>query len=252
MGVLTGRGAIDEMFRRALGSLVEAAQAADAYFASGMFELEEIGPNQTRVRIHEPFPDEIAYLIRYGVHDARSALDYLAWRLVEVGGGSPGRSTQFPIQAESGGYGPKVRASLRGARAEHIDFVRDLKAFRGGDDRFYELSEIDNSYKHRMIAPVLVEPGGSVMTFHDRSGNALIPPFHFGGRSEVYRPLSDGTVITSERFDDPDVPVVTNVQMALEAGIRAGDLPYAVSVGRIGTIVSEIPGIVEPLVADVA
>jgi hypothetical protein len=45
----------------------------------------------------KPVPQEISLIVGDAIHNLRSALDHLAWQLVEAGGGTPDRNTYFPI-----------------------------------------------------------------------------------------------------------------------------------------------------------
>src|SRR5580704_10825981 len=45
----------------------------------------------------KPIPDRISLIIGDAIHNLRCALDHLMWQLVEAGGGTPDKSTYFPI-----------------------------------------------------------------------------------------------------------------------------------------------------------
>src|SRR5918995_3001656 len=51
------------------------------------------GDEVYRVRVLFPIPESIPLIVGDAVHNLRSALDHLAWQLVESGGGEPGRDT---------------------------------------------------------------------------------------------------------------------------------------------------------------
>jgi len=65
------------------------------------------------VRIREDPPAEWSAIIGDAVHNARSALDHLAFALVEANGGSADENTTFPITDKPEGYGDRLRRSLR-------------------------------------------------------------------------------------------------------------------------------------------
>lgn len=50
------------------------------------------------------------------MHNLRSALDHLAWQLVESAGGTPSRSTSFPILSSNADFQQQVRAPRKDKR----------------------------------------------------------------------------------------------------------------------------------------
>src|SRR4051812_14647950 len=67
------------------------------------------------------------------VHNLRSALDLLAWQLVEAGGGTPGRGTSFPIWVSEGQFLGGGPGRMRGAHPDAIKALRSLKPYKGGN-----------------------------------------------------------------------------------------------------------------------
>src|SRR5258708_16555502 len=45
----------------------------------------------------KPVPNDIALILGNAIHNLRSALDHLAWQLVEAGGGTPIKKTPFSL-----------------------------------------------------------------------------------------------------------------------------------------------------------
>jgi hypothetical protein len=104
-------------------------------------------------------------LIGEFAHNARSALDYLAWQLVKANGQSPNRFTQFPIVFTPWDWHGRFGARrLRGASERHVGMVELLQPYgRPHADGFYwtshdflehplaVLSFLSNEDKHRVL-----------------------------------------------------------------------------------------------------
>jgi hypothetical protein len=149
-------------------------QDIDDWFARrpyGVIGQYQPGPPEQYVlglRFFEPIPRQWGVLIGEFAHNARSALDYLAWQLVLMNGGRPDHWTQFPIVFTPWDWhGRHGAARLRGASARHIGMVEAVQPFgRPHDDGFYWLSMhelmnhplavlrfLSNEDKHRVLIP---------------------------------------------------------------------------------------------------
>ncbi|MGH2717347.1 MAG: hypothetical protein ACRDJU_02055 [Actinomycetota bacterium] len=100
------------------------------------------------------------------IHNIRSALDHLAWRLVELDGGTPAERTQFPIkEAPVKGRG----SSILGApidppihRGDIRKLIEEVQPYNIGnrpgssgatyrDDSLWRINKLDNIDKHRLM-----------------------------------------------------------------------------------------------------
>jgi len=122
----------------------------------GLTRAEEPNGDVTwRVKVHRSVPTEWSAIIGDAVHNMRSALDLLAWQLVEVNLGRPTRDTCFPIgQAPLAVYDQQLRRTLAGASDAAIRFVRRLKPFAGGNTFLTRLHALDISDKHKLVLVV--------------------------------------------------------------------------------------------------
>jgi hypothetical protein len=144
---------------RASKHIEELDAAARAYLASAPFVVERTelpnGDLACRVRIRHHVPPEWSTVIGDAVHNLRSALDLLAWQLVEVGGATASQDTCFPV-TRSGAqqFRQLLRRALRGAGPRVIRFVSRLKPFDGGNQALVRLHALDISDKHRLTLVV--------------------------------------------------------------------------------------------------
>jgi hypothetical protein len=110
----------------------------------------------------EPMPDLFALLIGDAVHNLRTALDHLAWQLVEAGGGRPNKDTYFPICIGAGG--PQQYASAIGKGGLHNmpsgaePVLRAVQPHNTGDDTLSHIHQLDIMDKHHLVIPVYGVP----------------------------------------------------------------------------------------------
>lgn len=107
-----------------------------------------------------PLPPRLPLVIGDMAHNLRSALDHTAYQLFLANGGSPksGRHVAFPIEETVRKYRDSSDRKLRGvapAAKAAIDALHPYK--QGGDDRFYQISELDNADKHRLLLVVAAQ-----------------------------------------------------------------------------------------------
>jgi hypothetical protein len=72
----------------------------EPHFSVGEFDTEAWEWIE-RFQIREPPPPRLGVLLGDVLHNLRSALDHLMWQVTVLDGGTPNRSTQFPIIRKS-------------------------------------------------------------------------------------------------------------------------------------------------------
>lgn len=211
-----GRAGVGAKFVRARQLLNELELSVAAFLALQPFALEERDEQETgdlvyRVRVERQPPIEWSTVVGDIVHNARSALDHLAWRLVEAGGGTPSDATYFPIADAEAGYGEKVRKALKGASQANREAVKALRPWRGGDNDLWRLHRLDIVDKHRLLVPVGAAQrgivlGGTFAGFDERLQPVRLPPIELRAADNQY-PLQDGAevfrVMKAARTADP-------------------------------------------------
>lgn len=88
------------------------------------------------------------------VHNLRSALDLLAWQLVEAHSGKPGDGTMFPIWHSEGQFLGGGPGRMRGAHPDAIKALRGLNPYKGGNESLWRLNRLDATDKHRLLLAV--------------------------------------------------------------------------------------------------
>src|SRR5258708_2591931 len=99
-------------------------------------------------------PFDVVVLAGEIIHNLRSALDHLAWQLVETAGNVPSSDTMFPILLSLDGYESSKIGKVKGMRPEAIKAIDRLKPYKGGNDELWRIHELDIIDKHRTLFSV--------------------------------------------------------------------------------------------------
>jgi hypothetical protein len=136
--------------------------------------------------------------VRFGViageiaHDLRSALDHLAWSLVERNGQRPDRETAFPIQREQDDA--LLARQLRGVSDDDIAAIRELQPYqkeRPDQDYLWRLHDFNRVDKHRLLQVAAVVVRHVRLTIGGRGGAGQV---RLPWRGDWGRPTFDGVL----------------------------------------------------------
>lgn len=144
---------------RATRHIAELNCVARAYLDARPFDLaqaeEPNGDLVWRIKMYREVPAEWSAIVGDIVHNIRSALDLVAWQLVELSGERPTRNTCFPIgQTCPSAYYQTLRRALAGASPAAVRLIRRLKAYAGGNPALTQLHALDITDKHRLVLVV--------------------------------------------------------------------------------------------------
>jgi hypothetical protein len=144
---------------RAGQHIAELSTAAQQFLGTNPFYLQtdeaENGDLVTIVRIRSQVPADWAAIVGDAVHNMRSALDLVAWQLVEAAGAKPGRDTCFPIgHASKAQSVAAIKRSLGEATKRAAKLTRRLKPYQGGNAKLAQLHALDIVDKHRLVLVV--------------------------------------------------------------------------------------------------
>jgi hypothetical protein len=181
-------------FGRSRDHIAELEGAIRAYIERRPFSVhpeEELSTGDLvyRVKVSESPPIELSLLLGDAIHNARSALDYLAWQLVIAGGGSPNKRTMFPIADSQEKFTGRYRADLRGSSPAAMAAVQALQPFSGGDERFWRLHQLDIEDKHHLLVTVGAALGSVNVSFGIPGMDPLVVSLNPADRAY---PLQDG------------------------------------------------------------
>lgn len=103
------------------------------------------------VKQNKPIPDEIPLILGDAVHNLKSALDILAWRMVGDKAPNPKR-VLFPFaDTEEGLKGSIGNRQTALAGEKVVRTIKELKPYLGGNKYLYGVQTLDTSDKHHFI-----------------------------------------------------------------------------------------------------
>ena len=113
----------------------------------------QAGEKVHRVRFITPLPDSLPLIAGDTVHNLRSALDHLAWQLVERHGQqAPTRDTSYPIYSEAAKFHSRgAQRKIQGIDPAVLPLIEATQPYHTGYDGLGVLSELDNFVKHKLL-----------------------------------------------------------------------------------------------------
>ena len=207
-----------------------------------------------------PIPPVLGLIVGDFVHNARSALDQLAFALVGAAGGIPGRHTAFPIYSSQSDWRTNISArdSKRrgkpptdGMSATAVDLLEKLQPYHSGDlaalTSLTRLQRLWNADKHRTINAVIaylafsgttsieIEPEGVALLLNP----SITPP---GTRLVHGTEVARTQILVREDAQNP--AVVTRLQLPL--GLMFGEPGHEdIALGSFQTMLREVRQIVD-------
>ena len=153
-----------------------------------------------RAEVREQPPSQIGLIVGDIIHNLRSSLDHIVWELVERGGArlteSERRKLGFPIYDCSEKFEAELQRKVKGASQAAVDFIKNTKPYKGGNEPLWWLDELDVRDKHRVLLAV-----GSAVTLnevhvvwdHPAVKPHTVAPFGDTDFGKPIYPLVDGT-----------------------------------------------------------
>lgn len=184
---------------RAARHLDELREATHRYLESRPFHVVRNGTVYS-VKIVQTVPPEWGAIVGDVVHNLRSALDLLAWQLVEAGGGTPSRDTCFPVSQAPNTSESSLQRALAGASPSAFRFIRRLKPYPGGNETLVRLHAVDIVDKHHVILVVGAAHKNVVLNLRMKvpwqDEPVKFPPLALNPADRQF-PLVDGAVLYS-------------------------------------------------------
>jgi hypothetical protein len=114
-------------------------------------EDSETGAYVFKIKNVRPVAPDISGAVGDVIHNLRSALDHLAWGLVEANGSKPTKSTGFPIYESRAKYKAESLAKVKGMSKSAVDAIDVLKPYKRGNSDLWLLHNLDIIDKHRLL-----------------------------------------------------------------------------------------------------
>jgi hypothetical protein len=128
------------------------------------------------LRVTNPVPARLAFLLGDCLQNVRSALDYLVWELVLAANNQPTKDNAFPICITPEGFTKALKGRrLEGMAAAATDLVAWFQPHRSGGKQEAEgmplavLDYLVNVNKHRRVLLTVIRtfPGNELLRFKD-------------------------------------------------------------------------------------
>lgn len=158
MPVNAGRvDAIKVKIDRGRKHIADASGFIDSYLSRNPFSVSTRRDPQTRRLIYfvnnvdQPDP-QLAEIVGDALHNLRSSLDHIAYRLVENGSGQPpSRRIYFPIFDDRTNYESDGHRQVRGASPNAVQVIDAIRPYREGNSRLWQLHRLNIVDKHRLL-----------------------------------------------------------------------------------------------------
>lgn len=99
-------------------------------------------------------PLEIAAITGDTLNNVRSALDYLAYQLVDAAGAAHTSQHCFPIYDSAAKFKTESLSKTKGMRPDAIQAINAIRPYKGGTDELWRLHVLNNIDKHRLLVTV--------------------------------------------------------------------------------------------------
>lgn len=172
-----------------------------AFFASTPYAVSWKRQPDTRRLVYfvsrvEATPDEITVVFGDVVQNLRTALDHLAYQLVDkdTAGKPPNVKTiYFPFGTDQADYDARKVNYLKGVSAATLARIDALKPYAGGVDGFRRLHSLNNVEKHRLLLTVGTSPSVNLVASAALRWKESDPEIYkaFAGMSAFFREAGD-------------------------------------------------------------
>jgi hypothetical protein len=191
----------------------ELGKAVEAFLMPGPFDAERVVIDDGRTHVVRwsrtaSIPMSISLIAGDAVHNLRSALDHLAVEIERVGAGrdltpDEERKPQFPVALNEKTFNQQVKRYFEFASSRAIDIMRSFQPYSLAtvDPRLsllYQVSELDNADKHRMLSSTPITPVAVHVGWGQSHPHEWVPGPH--------RPFEPGLELGRYLFADPTSP----------------------------------------------
>ena len=221
---------------RAKQRMKELEEALQSFYATNPFKFSGKADLQAGKVVYtmdsvKDAPDEASLIAGEIIQNLRSALDHLAYQLfLRAGGTGTGKNIYFPIGGSKTSYENKKSSRTYGMTQQAVAAIDALKPYKGGNDVLWQLHELNNVDKHRLILTVgsavrstdlgdyFVQCAAPVSLLSEAKG---LSAFFMAGDNDY--PLKVGMVVfTDQTTTDVKKPTIRFELVLYEKGVIEG------------------------------
>lgn len=203
------------------------------------------------------------------IHNLRSSLDLLICELVRAEGKEVKPNTGFPVFKNAVAFTNAFKSGppgqIKGAPKVAVDLIKKAKPYKGGDEAFWRLHQLDITDKHKLLVPVGAAYRSVILDFARAFDNIpdLPPKFvlprdfsmPIGLRpADRQFPLKDGVElfrVPAQVRNDPMAQVHNNPQFTFEVAFGEGEVvkgePLLPTLPQLAQFVEEFIELFPPL-----
>jgi hypothetical protein len=152
-----------------LQARVERFQEDNPYEAIPYYE-PDTGDLVYKAKIPDQPPPYWSAIVGDCVHNLRSSLDLLVCELIRAEGNPIEEHTGFPIYRSADAFANVLKSrdfgKVKGAREDAVDLIMKAKPYKGANNPFWSLRELDVEDKHKLLVPIGAAHHNIVATVH--------------------------------------------------------------------------------------
>ena len=242
---------------RAKQHLKELQDIINEFFASNPYKIDTKRDSHTRRLVYyltdvKDVPPEISLISGDIIQNLRSALDHLAYELFikETKGKLSGKHIYFPIEKNLETYQKEKGRKTKGISTADIEHIDDSKPYKGGNDILWQIAELNNIDKHRLLITVGSSFGsldiGARMISEMRklSKDVQFPDMPFFVKPDDNQfPLKTGDELF---IDAPDAEAIPNMQFRFEIVLNEQNIIEGALLGEaLQGMISEVEKLIK-------
>lgn len=177
-------------------------------------DYPETNERLLKVRVTKDIPPDWSAIVGDAIHNARAALDLLMVAVVKHC--DPHRVSynhvHFVIRETKDKFEADLDKNTKGASSQARSLIEGLKPYKGGDENFWNLHQLDILDKHKSIIPVAssfhaigfpMVPDEASDEFKAALPPDFVNPVIFWRPARKVFPLQDGTTVFKGKIDPP-------------------------------------------------
>jgi hypothetical protein len=145
-----------------LEARVESFKQSDPYGVASYCELDT-GDLVFEAKASDQPPLWWSGLVGDAVHNLRSSLDLLVCEMIRAEGNAVQSNSGFPVfksaTACANAFNPGLPGQVKGAPQSAIDLIKAANPYKGANNAFWRLHQLDITDKHKLLVPVGMAQG---------------------------------------------------------------------------------------------
>ncbi len=133
------------------------------------YDEPDTGDLVYKVKVSAQPPLWWSAIVGDAIHNLRSSLDLLVCELVRAEGKEVKSNTGFPVFKNATAFTNAFKAGppgqIKGAPQAAVDLIKRAEPYKGGEDAFWRLHQLDIVDKHKLLVPVGMAYASVILDF---------------------------------------------------------------------------------------